>query len=219
MNGISMKLLKELAQVISTPLAHIFNLSLAQGVFPEKLKLSRVVPIHKSGKTDSCDNYRPIALQSNISKILEKLVCTKLTNHLDLNKIIHPHQFGFQRFKNTEQNLVHVVNYISQALNEGDFCIGIFLDLKKAFDTVDHKILLTKLEYYGVTGLELDWFKSYLSNRSQVVDINGHSPPQEIDISVLQGSILGPILFNIFINDLPLQSLLPPSFLLTTPRA
>jgi len=207
MCGISMKLLKEISNEISHPLSHIFNLSLAQGVFPDKLKLSRVVPVHKNGKTDICDNFRPIALQSNISKILEKLVCTKLTNHLDLNKIIHPSQFGFQRFKNTEQNLIHFVNFISEALNNGDFCIGVFLDLKKAFDTVDHQILLMKLEYYGIKGLELNWFKSYLSNRSQVVDIDGHfSNPVDIDISVLQGSILGPILFNIFINDLPHQS-------------
>jgi len=158
---------------------------------------------------DICDNYRPIALQSNISKILEKFVCIRLVNHLELNKIIHPHQFGFQRSKNTQHNLISLTNYISNALNDGEYCIGVFLDLKKAFDTVDHDILLRKLKHYGVDNIELQWFKCYLSDRTQVVDINGHfSEPENIDISVLQGSILGPILFDIFVNDLPDISLL-----------
>jgi len=124
MNGLSMKLIKNIRNEISVPLAHIFNLSLTQGKFPSKLKLSRVVPIHKAGRMDICDNYRPIALQSNISKILEKFVCIRLVNHLELNKIIHPHQFGFQRNKNTQHNLLSLFNYISNALNEGDYCIG-----------------------------------------------------------------------------------------------
>lgn len=206
-SNISMYLLKFVAMEISKPLSHLFNLSLTTGVFPDKLKLSRVVPIFKSGKTDVCDNYRPVGLQCNISKILEKFVYHKLTNHVELNKIIHPNQFGFQRFKNTEHNLIQVVNFISKAINEGDYCIGVFLDLKKAFDTVNHQILLKKLEYYGITGTELQWFKSYLTDRKQLVDIDGHhSEPTSIDISVIQGSILGPILFNIFINDLPSAS-------------
>jgi len=161
-SNISMHLLKFVAMEISSPLAHLFNLSLTTGVFPENLKLSRVLPIYKSGKTDTCDNYRPVGLQCNISKILEKFVYHKLTNHVELNKIIHPNQFGFQRSKNTEHNLIQVLNFISKALNDGDYCIGVFLDLKKAFDTVNHQILLSKLEYYGITGTELQWFKSYL---------------------------------------------------------
>jgi len=204
MNGLSMKLIKEIRREISVPLCHIFNLSLSQGKFPSRLKLSRLIPVHKGGRMDICDNYRPIALQSNISKILEKFVCIRLVNHLELNKIIHPNQFGFQRNKNTQHNLVALINYISKALNDGEYCIGIFLDLKKAFDTVDHSILLRKLNHYGVGDVELQWFKCYLTDRTQVVDINGHfSDPEKIDISVLQGSILGPILFDVFVNDLP----------------
>ena len=206
-DGLSMKLLKKVAIEISSPLAHIFNLSLKQGIFPSALKSSKVVPLHKAGPASCCDNYRPIALVSTISKILEKFVSIKLTNHLELNKLIHPNQFGFQRMKNTEQNLLNVINVISSALNGGEYCIGIFLDLKKAFDCVNHEILLKKLKHLGVRGLALEWFRSYLSNRSQRVYLNGElSDPETIDISVLQGTILGPILFLCFINDLPNSS-------------
>ena len=109
--------------------------------------------------------------------------------------------------KNTEQNLLNVINVISTALNNGDYCIGIFLDLKKAFDCVNHEILLKKLKHLGVRGLALNWFQSYLSDRSQRFYLNGElSDPETIDISVLQGTILGPILFLCFINDLPNSS-------------
>ena len=206
-DGLSMKLLKTVAIEISFPLSHIFNLSLSQGIFPSALKYSKIIPLHKAGSAMSCDNYRPIALVSTISKILEKFVSIKLTNHLELNKLIHPNQFGFQRMKNTEQNLLNVINVISTALNNGDYCIGIFLDLKKAFDCVNHEILLKKLKHLGVRGMALVWFQSYLSNRSQRVYLNGElSDPETIDISVLQGTILGPILFLCFINDLPNSS-------------
>ena len=141
-----MKLLKAVAIEISTPLAHIFNLSLKNAIFPNSLKLSRIVPIHKSGKREICDNYRPIALLSSFSKILEKIVSLKLVNHLEYHKLLSPRQFGFQRKKNTEHNLLNVINFISKALNEGDFCIGIFLDLRKAFDVCDHEILFKKLK-------------------------------------------------------------------------
>jgi hypothetical protein len=203
LDGISMKILKYLKIQIATPLAHIFNLSLQNGVFPSKLKCSRTVPIFKSGDSLSCDNYRPIALQSSIAKILEKIVSISLINHLELNHLLYEHQYGFQRNKSTEQNLMQLVNFVSTALNEGKFCIGIFLDLKKAFDVVSHEILLKKLAKMDVSGTALKWFRSYLSGRSQKVDINGNlSSLLEITISVLQGSILGPILFLCFINDL-----------------
>jgi hypothetical protein len=131
------------------------------------------------------------------------MVCVQLVNHLDRNKLLYENQFRFQRGKSTEHNLIKVVNYIGEAINAGKYCIGIFFDLKKAFDVVPHNILLKKLEKMGVQGTALDWFKSYLSNRSQVVDINGNiSVMKNISISVLQGSILGPILFLCFINDL-----------------
>ena len=150
-----------------------------------------------------CDNYRPIALLSTLSKVLEKIVCVQLINHLDRNKILYKHQYGFQRNKSTEHSIIHALNFIGQAMNDNKYAIGVFFDLKKAFDVCSHDILLMKLSRMGIRGTALAWFKSYLADRSQVVDINGHhSRSRKIKISVLQGSILGPILFLCFINDL-----------------
>jgi hypothetical protein len=202
-DGISTNLLKKIAPEISTPLAHIFNLSLQSGVFPSSLKKSRTVPVFKSGLATSCDNYRPIAMLSSLSKILEKLVCKNLLDHLESNNILYEHQYGFQKNKSTEHSLIHAVNFIGKALNENKFCVGVFFDLKKAFDVCSHDILLMKLEKMGIVGTALDWFKSYLSGRTQVVDINGSlSNETQIKISILKGSILGPILFLCYINDL-----------------
>jgi hypothetical protein len=138
------------------------------------------------------------------SYILEKVVANRLVNHLDTNNIIDPNQYDFQRARSTEHNLLQVINFISNELNNGNFCVGVFLDLRKAFDTVSHDILLKKLSHYGIRGTPLRWFTSYLSNRTQQVEIEGNLyNPCPINISILQGSILGPILFLIQINDLP----------------
>ena len=203
LDGMSLKLLKAIAVSISVPLAHIFNLSLDNGKFPDKLKLSRIVPVYKSGDPKLCDNYRPIALVNTLSKVLEKIVSIKLTNHLQINDLLYKHQYGFLKGRSTEQNLLHVVNFISQALNKGNFCVGIFLDLKKAFNVCSHDILLKKLKKFGIEGKAHDWFKSYLLNRKQKVDIMGNlSEETTINISVLQGTTLGPILFLCYINDI-----------------
>ena len=203
LDGLSLKLLKVIAVSISVPLAHIFNLSLDNGKFPDKLKLSRIVPVFKSGDPKLCDNYRPIALVNTLSKVLEKIVAIKLTNHLQINDLLYKHQYGFLKGRSTEQNLLQVVNFISQSLNNGNFCIGIFLDLKKAFDVCSHNILLKKLKKFGIEGKAHDWFKSYLANRKQKVDIMGNlSDETTINISVLQGTTLGPILFLCYINDI-----------------
>jgi hypothetical protein len=201
-NGVSTKMIKLVGEEISFPLAHIFNISLREGVFPDKLKLCRVIPIFKSGNPLDCDNYRPISLLSSISKILEKIVSQKLIKHLLENDLLYVHQYGFLPNRSTEHNLLQIVNYISKALDEGNYCIGVFLDLKKAFDVCSHEILLKKLQKMGVRGNTYNWFKNYLAGRSQFVDINGNkSENLEINISVIQGSILGPILFLCYIND------------------
>ncbi len=202
-DGLSTKLIKNIIYEISTPLAHIFSLSIRQGIFPHHLKTARVVPIFKSGNNESTDNYRPISLLSIISKILEKTVAIQLVNHLDRNNLLYKHQYGFQKNKNTEHNLLSATNFIHNSLNNGEYCIGLFLDLKKAFDVCSHEILITKLSYLGINDTALNWFKSYLNNRTQFVEINGkRSNLLPLDMSVLQGSILGPILFLCYINDL-----------------
>jgi hypothetical protein len=203
LDGLSLKFIKYIAYEISGPLAFIFNQSLTQGVYPEKLKMSRIVPIFKAGDKILCDNYRPISLVSSLSKILEKIVAIKLTNFLEINQLLYKHQYGFQKNKSTEQNLLHVINYIGNAINGGNYCIGVFIDLKKAFDVCSHDILLTKLNKLGIKNIPLNWFSSYLSGRKQTVEVNGRlSDSRNIDISVLQGTILGPILFLCYINDI-----------------
>jgi hypothetical protein len=202
-DGLNTKLLKAIAVEISQPLAHIFNLSITTGTFPNKFKVSRTVPIFKAGNSELCDNYRPISLLSSLSKVLEKLIAVQLTNHLELNNLLYEHQYGFQRNKSTLHNLTHLTNYIYSALNDKQYCIGLFLDLRKALDVCSHSILLNKLRKYGITGITHEWFVSYLKDRRQHVDIDGHISSETIfNISVIQDSILGPILFLIYINDL-----------------
>ena len=121
-----MQLLKFVPHQISVPLAHIFNLSLNTGIFPSSLKMSRTVPIFKSGSPESCDNCRPLSLLNCISKILEKMVATNFVNHLEINKLLYKHQYGFLI------GILHVTNFINEALNKGKVCIGLFLDLKKS---------------------------------------------------------------------------------------
>jgi hypothetical protein len=201
-HGISAKMVKFVGAEVSIPLAHIFNRSLESGVFPEMLKQCRVIPIFKSGNHMECDNYRPISLLSSISKVLEKIVAEKLLFHLTENDLLYTHQYGFIPKKSAEHNLMHVINFVSSALNDGNFCVGVFLDLKKAFDVCSHSILLKKLKKMGINGVTHSWFANYLSGRSQKVEINEKlSEEQNLDISVIQGSILGPILFLCYIND------------------
>jgi Reverse transcriptase (RNA-dependent DNA polymerase) len=145
-DGISNKVMKFLKYEIVTPLTHIFNFSLTQGVFPERLKTSRTVPIFKTGDKLQCDNYRPISLLSSISKILEKAIANRLTRHLKDNDLLCHEQFGFQEGTSTVHHLLKLTNYITKELNEKKYVVGVFLDLRKAFDVVPHKILFKKLK-------------------------------------------------------------------------
>jgi hypothetical protein len=201
-DGISTKMVKFIGSEIAVPLAHVFNTSLESGIFPDKLKQCRVIPIFKSGSHLDCDNYRPISLLSSISKVLEKIVADKLLYHLQSNDLLYTHQYGFIPNRSAEHNLLQIINYVTSALNDGNFCIGVFLDLKKAFDVCSHSILLKKLSKMGITGVSHRWFSNYLSGRSQKVEINGKfSDSLGLDISVIQGSTLGPLLFLCYIND------------------
>ena len=203
-DSVSTILLKKVAEEICTPLEHIFNLSFATGELPSNLKVSRTCPIYKADLKDNMNNYRPISCLPALSKVIEKIVHKRLVRYLKENDILYDLQFGFQKGKSTTQPLLNIINYISNAFNNNEIVVGVFLDLRKAFDLVDHGILAKKLEAIGIKDRNLKWFMNYLKDRKQYVMVNGclSSFFTEMNVSVAQGSILGVILFLIFINDL-----------------
>jgi hypothetical protein len=202
-DGLSINFIKQIIYTIVDPLTHIFNLSFQQGRLPHQLKTCRVVPIYKSGKHTSLDNYRPIGLISVISKIMEKLVCNSLTNYLEYNELIYQHQYGFRKKHSTIHPIIHFLNRIAKSANNHEFTIAIFCDLQKCFDVLDRSILLNKLEHYGVKNTALKWFSDYFEGRLQYVEIDSnHSTLLLSTLGVIQGSILGPIFSNLYLNDL-----------------
>lgn len=209
---ISIKLIKFVKFSLVKPLLHLINSSLISGIFPDKLKISKVIPVYKKGETTNLKNYRPISVLPSISKIFETVMCNRLVSYLEKNNFLDQEQHGFRKGKSTVTALIKFTESVVNSIENKNKVSGVFMDLSNAFDSLSHELLLGKLQKLGITGVCLRWMKSYLSNRLQYVEITHKlkgnvckykSPLQLIKYGVPQGSVLGPLLFICYLNGIP----------------
>ena len=204
LNQIPVSIFKSVKDIVCVPMMKLINSSFRLGIFPTSLKLARVTPIFKKLDQKLCSNYRPISSLPYLSKIYERLMGKRIVSFFNKHSLFSEKQFGFLKGRSTQEALMNFTENIYDALDACDHNISILIDLKSAFDTVNHSILISKLELYGIRGVPLKWIESYLSDRKFYVSLNGSSSSTKtLNIGIPQGSILGPLYFIIYNNDLP----------------